>query len=486
MSLINKVINDLEDRQALLHKNESRFFRGLTGADNPNFKNRLLTARLFAVLLFLLASVSATYALMAYRSEEAIRDIAANMEQHIDAVEIAASPLISLELSNESIEETASMPVSTAVRTGMSENKLKLDFSLSSFQPMEVETGMAKHSIVHDRVTRIESIDISKSKDRVSLHLQVASAVDYRVYALSNPDRIVMEIDNAVFDGVLPSLGAYAGVSAIRLQQHHTGKLLLVIDTTKAYSVEDIELLPTTPGYALSLSILPLGKGGTAENNQQLEAGKLSSANYVEYGEMEKNINAVNEPGQARRMYIDARDLYRRGNIYEANDLLVALLQENAEHRAARTLLVRKLIEQGQLGEAEELLKAGLTRQVANSYWSNLYARLLVNKGNVTDAVKVLKSVTPDLSTEPDYYAFLAALYQKIEYHEDAVLTYRQVLQVRPGNGVWWMGLAISLESLERNTEALFAYNKALDGKFMSQDLHRYVQGKINYLNSRG
>ena len=138
------------------------------------------------------------------------------------------------------------------------------------------------------------------------------------------------------------------------------------------------------------------------------------------------------------------------------------------------------------MDEAEKLLKEGLAGQAANSDWSNLYARLLVNKGNVTGAVKVLKSVMPDMSIEPDYYAFLAALYQKSEYHEDAVLTYRQVLRVRPGNGVWWMGLAISLESLGRNDEALFAYNKALDGKFMSQDLHRYVQGKISYLNSRG
>jgi Flp pilus assembly protein TadD len=490
VSLINKVINDLEDRQAFTEKNKNRVFRGLSPAENLNHKNKLLTANLFAVMLFLLASVSATYALMGYRADAVLQEAVIDGQQQLEIVELVDTSQALVESIVGSSEEIISPFVSVELDTRQTERALKLDFSLSSFNISKPKPQLVEHIAVDESVARIEAIELNENGNAVFLRLTLASEVKYRAYPLSNPNRVVIEFDNAIFDGVLPDLIDYDGVRNIRLQQKRSGKLIMVMDTTDSYTINKMGLTPSAQGYAFTLSMVSTTTAEQANNNHFVETEKeiseTSSAEVAEYGEMKKNINANNDAEQSRRMYMDAQEAYRVGRFMRANALLKALLNKNADHKAARTLLANKLIAQGQLVRAEELLKEGLSTQGGNSDWTNLYARLLVSKGEIDTAIAVLTSVAPEIHKEPDYYAFLAALYQKRERHADAVHTYRQVLQARPDNSVWWMGLAISLEALQQNSEALFAYNKALQGNSMSQDLRKYVHGKINYLNKRG
>jgi MSHA biogenesis protein MshN len=261
------------------------------------------------------------------------------------------------------------------------------------------------------------------------------------------------------------------------------------MDTTESYSIKEMELKPFSQGYTLKISIVSNAVIASGLNKQfpekQLEMKKSSYSTYAEYGEITKNISSDGNVDFARKMYIDAVELYRLGKQKGANELLTGLLRKHADHKAARTLLAQKLISQGQLQQAEELLYEGLSSQKGNTVWVDLYARLLVNKGDIDNAIDVLAGVTPDVSSEPDYFAFLAALYQKNEQHSEAIKIYREVLKVSPAKSVWWMGLAISLESLQQDRDALYAYNRALQGDRMTQDLQKYVLGKIEYLNKR-
>ncbi len=481
MSLINKVIYDLEDRQALTTDSRGRVFRGLSSAVNLHHNKKILTANLFIVFLFLLASVAGTYAVMEKRADKIL--------DNIEMTDTSTAPAnISMPVTTYS-ENIISAQGFDEVDSQIAENQLKLDFSLSSFDTAEVDSQPEKFSDTKKNASSVKAIGLSEYNKNLLLNLQVSTEVDYRAYTLSNPARVVIEIDNAVFDGDIPDLTSQAGVSDIRVRQDESAGLLVVLDTVDDYSIEKMEMTPSVQGYRLNLSMTPQAISVSEKTHPvpgtQAKAQRPSAPVNAGYGDMEKSISSNNEVKQLRTMYMDARELYRHGKIRQANELLFAILKKNAGHKAARTLLARKLMEQGQLQKAEILLKAGLGIAGGETTWKNLYARLLANKGDVDTAITVLTKAMPAVNSDPEYFAFLAALYQKNERHADAVRTYRQVLQSVPDNSIWWMGLAISLESLQQHADALYAYKMALRGKAMSQDLQKYVHGKINYLTKR-
>ena len=78
--------------------------------------------------------------------------------------------------------------------------------------------------------------------------------------------------------------------------------------------------------------------------------------------------------------------------------------------------------------------------------------------------------------------AFHAALMQRMGDHAGATAAYRRVLATQPGNGLWWMGLGISLEALAERTEALAAFARARDSGDLRADLAGFVAQRLDAL----
>ncbi len=476
VSIINKVIADLEERQILGSNNAGKVFSGLNATENRPRRYSSSIARLFIVLLFFVASVSATYALMGGRESAIIA------KEDIAQVSNKSLQLISERVLNKHDKD----------KTSLSPNSLKLDFSLpviDSDLAEQLEVYSAEITQTSNRIN-VSDVQVIQTNSTMQFRLALSAEANYRAYSLTSPNRVVVHVDKADLSGSLPDLATVPGLSNIRLVDRDRDEVMLVIDTRTFQQVDEIELLPNGDSYQLAFSLKstePAGELKVAEQDGfESVVHDISEYESAQFGEMTKQHSHLQVLQSIERRYKKAQVLYRQQKELNANGILSSLLKENPDYVPARSLLSRKLIEQGQLQKAESLLEQGLNLNKTQADWANLYARLQINRGETELAIDVLETAAPEIKTDPGYYAFLAALYQKTDNHRQAVVTYRQVVEQESTNSVWWMGLAISLESLAEDAEALFAYRRAMQGKSMSPDLQQYVLGKISYLSKQG
>ncbi len=199
-------------------------------------------------------------------------------------------------------------------------------------------------------------------------------------------------------------------------------------------------------------------------------------------------------PGQIdRRASGSARDraaaefrralgLVNQGRIAEGLDGLRAALRIDPGYDAVRQTLVALLIEGKRLDEAAAVLQHGLALDASNTGFAVLLGRVMVERGDVNGALALLQKHAAAGEANPEYRAFVAALYQRLERHGDAVAEYRAALELAPNAGVWWVGLGISQQALNRPKEAVESFQRAKASGTLAPDLVAFTDRRLKLL----
>lgn len=185
---------------------------------------------------------------------------------------------------------------------------------------------------------------------------------------------------------------------------------------------------------------------------------------------------------QADAEFHKASGLAQQGSIAHALAGYEEALRLNPGHDAARHALVVLLLESKRGMDAEQILQDGIKNKPEHTGFAMLLARLQVDRGAVGEALATLEKSLPFAAKQADYRAFLAALLQRQNRHNDAIEHYRSVLQLAPNNGIWLMGYGISLQAAQRNAEAKEAFKRALEVQMLSPELREFVQQKLKGL----
>jgi MSHA biogenesis protein MshN len=183
---------------------------------------------------------------------------------------------------------------------------------------------------------------------------------------------------------------------------------------------------------------------------------------------------------RAETAYRRALSSLQEGYVNEAIGALDQALQANPRHDAARQTLVGLLIENKRFDEAMRQLQLGLTLDPRQPALAMLLARLQIERGGT--GIETLTRTLPYAGANSDYHAFLAGALQRQQRHREAAEQYQAALQGAPQNGVWWMGLGISLQAEKRDGEALEAFRKGKASGSLNPELLSFVERKIQQL----
>ena len=197
---------------------------------------------------------------------------------------------------------------------------------------------------------------------------------------------------------------------------------------------------------------------------------------------IEKSAASGSPHERAEGEYRKAIGVLNAGRLTEAVDGLRAALRQEGAHTASRQLLFKLLVESKRLDEAADLLQEGLQSQPAQITWAMSLGRLQVDRGDLPGAWQTLQRSLPSAAHSADYQGFLAHVLQRLGRSKEAAEFYQSATRLAPGEGRWWLGLGLALESDGRSAEARDALLRAKASGTLSAELSALVEQKLRQL----
>lgn len=195
-----------------------------------------------------------------------------------------------------------------------------------------------------------------------------------------------------------------------------------------------------------------------------------------------KQVKELTTQQRAENEFRKATVSIQQGRQSEAIAALEQALQLDAKHVSARQVLIGVLLDTKRMDEAMRIASEGVDLDPGQSGLAMVLARLQIEKNALRPAIETLERSRPYATERADYMAFLAALLQRDAQHGRAAEAYMLALQKTPQNGVWWMGLGISLQAEQRIAEAREAFSRARSDDSLAPDLRAFVSARLAQL----
>lgn len=476
------MLTDLEKRDAFLKENQDRVLDGLYSAydleleaDKKWYSTSLWMVSIFILTMLILASYYffSDNLLQSNSSIPAITSIDNKLgEYNTDII---------VETGSKVLEKKNDVPDNND-----SNSFLKLDSSLL------IETSSSVRKLPASiPLNRIDKVFFEKDEEGISLVIKLPQEIDYLVYGLSSPNRIVIEVKHAELGFLLEELKPVEPIVAIRYSINEENRFKLVLETDEPLNIRKTiaggnNELVVVMEYEPSSKLVDRKDEKLFDSmlDEIVDSNRVFEQETVYKGELVKTPVSQDVNAYAEKLFRQGYRDYKNGDISKSLKRLNMALDQDAAHVNARATLATILSRQGHVELAYTVLNEGLIQYPEQIEWLTIYARLLLNEDKELEAFNVLAKSSPALSSNIEFYALKAAVLQKINEHTESAKIYRDLLQINPSKSVWWMGLGISLESLKRYSDALYAYQKASTNSSLVNESRNFVQQRITMITN--
>jgi MSHA biogenesis protein MshN len=174
--------------------------------------------------------------------------------------------------------------------------------------------------------------------------------------------------------------------------------------------------------------------------------------------------------------------LLNHGRVSEAEEQLVAALQVDPRHSAARQAYVSLLLEQQRISTARRVLQEALVLEPAQPAFALALARIHAAERDYAAALAVLDRAAPVGHGAADFQAFRGAMLQRLGRHDEALVAYQNAVRDGAPPATAWIGYAISLEAVGKRSEAAQAYRRALTIGPLAAEARDYAESRARAL----
>lgn len=169
------------------------------------------------------------------------------------------------------------------------------------------------------------------------------------------------------------------------------------------------------------------------------------------------------------------------GRVSEAEEQLLAALQVDPRHAAARQAYVSMLLDQQRISTARRVLQEALVLDPAQATFALALARIHAAERDYAAALAVLDRAASVGQGAADFQAFRGAMLQRLGRHDEALSAYQNA--VRDGApATAWIGYAISLEAVGKRGDAAQAYRRALGAGPIAAEAREYAESRARAL----
>lgn len=241
---------------------------------------------------------------------------------------------------------------------------------------------------------------------------------------------------------------------------------------------------PTVPSMAPAVAPRaikpPAERGDPPSTTTAARPVKPESASSAASGSIERQSSAAEGGRDASGSdYRRAAGMASSGRVDDAVDSLLDILRRDGGHVASRQLLARLLIEQRRIDEAHAILAEGLALKPSQTGWAMMLARLQVEQGDLAAAARTLQASQPHALENADYLGFAGHVQYRLGQQRPAADLYLRAARVAPGDGRWWFGLGLALESEQKWGEAREAFLRARATGALPPELQVIVEQKL-------
>ncbi len=185
----------------------------------------------------------------------------------------------------------------------------------------------------------------------------------------------------------------------------------------------------------------------------------------------------------AAKKMVQAEQAILDQNIKEAEQYFEDILIIYPQHQAARKQLAALLYGRQATQQAVNILAQGIELNPQDAELRLMQARIYVESGFQEQAYDILRPLSQVLDTE--YQALLATLAQSLKQYESAKVAYTQLIKIQANQGRWYLGLAISHDSLGEYQQAYTAYNNAINTSGLSDSALSFARQRMLELGDK-
>jgi hypothetical protein len=197
-----------------------------------------------------------------------------------------------------------------------------------------------------------------------------------------------------------------------------------------------------------------------------------NSFNTPAEDEVRIQIRTTNPAAKSGNQLAYAVELMNSRRLADAEALLQSLLTGVEDHNARQHLLAL-YSRQNRSDRFLRLVRESVAAYPDDALFRTEYARSLFQAQSYREVIQLLTQGAPANASQ---LALVAASYQRLDEHENAVRHYQQALKLDSTNARNWIGLGISQEHSATLEDALHSYRQAGKLGNLNQRLQAFVE----------